>query len=103
MDTRKIWKLRHWIMFGYAVPVVALIISAGVTVVNVRQLKAISAELERAWNVRDNVTDLDGKIQSISRSTRGYMLDGNETSLKNFDETKSAYNRDFSQPGRDRY
>jgi methyl-accepting chemotaxis protein len=91
MDNRKIWKLRHWIIFGYSVPVIALIVSAGVTVANVRQLTQTSQELDRAWLVKDKISSLESSVQIISRTTRGYLLEKSPTSQENFNRAKANF------------
>ncbi len=88
MEGRKIWKLRHWIIFGYSVPVAALIISAGVTVINVRQLTQISDELQRTWLVKDKIGSIEAHAHNMSRVTRGYLLDQNPESATNFNESR---------------
>ncbi|MEB3289983.1 MAG: methyl-accepting chemotaxis protein [Leptolyngbya sp.] len=96
MEGRKIWKLRHWIIFGYSVPVAALIISAGVTVVNVRQLTQISEELGRTWEVKALIADLAIESQSLSRTARGYMMDQGQTSLDGFNASHDAINESIA-------
>lgn len=91
MNKRKFWKLRHWIALGYAVPVLALIVSAGIAVVNVRQLVIISGELKRAWEVHEKVDHLNLNVQIMSRATRGYLLQKHPTSLLDFNEAKKDY------------
>ena len=91
MDTRKVWKLRHWIILGYSVPVFALIVSAGVTVTNVRALNQVDQELNRSWLVKDRLNTLDSTIQTVSRTTRGYLLERNATSLNNYNSAKANY------------
>lgn len=91
MDQRKFWKLRHWIMLGYAVPVVALVISAGVTVANVRHLARISEELKQSWEVREKVDHVNLNMQIMDRATRGYLLQRNPTSLLDFNKAKTDY------------
>ena len=88
MEGRKVWKLRHWIIFGYSVPVIALIISAGVTVVNVRQLTKVSEELVRTWEVKDLISGLDTEVQTVSRATRGYIMDQSQVSIENFNASR---------------
>jgi CHASE3 domain sensor protein len=97
MEGRKIWKLRHWIIFGYSVPVVALIISAGVTVINVRQLTLVSEELIRTWEVKDLISKLDTESQVISRTTRGYIMDQGQISLDNFNASRDSVNETLAQ------
>lgn len=91
MDQQKIWKLRHWIIFGYSVPVIALIISAAVTVVNVRQLRASSEELNTSWEINDRIGAVDTNIQIMSRDTRGHMLEKSAVSVNSFQEAKQEY------------
>ncbi|MBD1916164.1 methyl-accepting chemotaxis protein [Phormidium sp. FACHB-322] len=91
VNKRKFWKLRHWIVLGYAVPVLALIVSAGIAVVNVRQLVIISGELKRAWEVHEKVDHLNLNVQIMSRATRGYLLQKHPTSLLDFNAAKTDY------------
>lgn len=93
MEGRKVWKLRHWIILGYSVPVVALIISAGVTVVNVREVAQSARRLEQTWMIRDDLSNLDIQVQIISRTTRGYLLEPNPGSQTNFNNAKAEYAR----------
>ena len=93
MEGRKVWKLRHWIIFGYSVPVAALLVSAGVTVINVRQLNQISEELSRTWEVKDSISQLSIESQIISRATRGYLMDQGSISIDNFNKSKESISR----------
>lgn len=88
---QKRWKLRHWIILGNTVPVLALIVSAGITVVNARQLVNTSAELKRAWQTKESVDHVNLNIQVMARSTRGYLLQRNPTSLLDFNKAKTDY------------
>ncbi|RZM81796.1 HAMP domain-containing methyl-accepting chemotaxis protein [Leptolyngbya iicbica] len=90
-SAQRIWKLRHWIILGYSVPVVALVISAAVTVANVRQVRHSAAELHSSWEVNDNIGELDSHIQAMSRTTRGYLLEKSPVSLNSFNAAKEAY------------
>jgi methyl-accepting chemotaxis protein len=91
MDKQKFWKLRHWIIFGYSVPIVALIISATVTVVNVRQLKSYSQALKLTWTIQDNINVVDTNVQAMSRATRGYLLEKSPVSSSTFFEAEETY------------
>ena len=91
MDKQKIWKLRHWIIAGYAVPVVALIVSAGVTVVNIRQLREVAKDLNTSWLINDNIAMVDSEIQTMSRTTRGYLLEKDPVSANSFNEALADY------------
>jgi methyl-accepting chemotaxis protein len=91
MEKRKDLRLRHWIMMGYAVPVAALIVSAGVTVVNVRQLAQTSNQLKAAWVMHKKIDNINLNIQVMALATRGYLLQRNPTSLVDFNKSKSDY------------
>jgi CHASE3 domain sensor protein len=93
MEGRKVWKLRHWIIFGYSVPVVALIISAGVTIVNVRQVNQAAQDLTDAWIINDKLAELESQVQIVSRTTRGYLLEAAQTSQNNFTQAKADFER----------
>ncbi|MBE9156120.1 CHASE3 domain-containing protein [Nodosilinea sp. LEGE 06152] len=91
MKKHKIWKLRHWIVLGYSVPVVALILSAGITVVNVRQLATTLEEVRRAREIKESVDHVNLNVQVMARATRGYLLQRNPTSLLDFNKAKTDY------------
>ncbi len=91
MNKNKFWKLRHWIVLGYAVPILALIVSAGVTVVNVRQLVIISGELKRSWEIHEKVDHVNLNVQIMARATRGYLLQRNPAALADFNKAKADY------------
>jgi CHASE3 domain sensor protein len=95
MDKQNFWKLRHWIIFGYAVPVVALVISAGVTVVNIRQLRVIANELNTSWTISDHIAQVDSEIQTMSRATRGYLLEKSPVSLNSFETALADFNTEM--------
>lgn len=91
VNNRKFWKLRYWIILGYSMPVLALIASAGMAVVNVRQLVNTSTELKRAWEVHEEVNQVNLSVQIMARATRGYLLQRNPTSLLDFNKAKIDY------------
>ncbi|MBD2112048.1 methyl-accepting chemotaxis protein [Leptolyngbya subtilissima] len=91
MNKRKSWKLRHWIVLGYSVPVLALVVSAGMAAANVRQLMTISGELRSAWETHEKVDHVNLNLQIMARATRGYLLQRHPTSLLDFNEAKSDY------------
>lgn len=78
-------------MFGYSVPVVALIISAGVTVANVRQLQDYSKALKKTWIIQESIHEIDSDINAMSRYTRGYLLKKNPLSSEGFLEAQASY------------
>ena len=82
MQKVKSWKLRHLIACGYVIPILAMGLSAIVTVVNLNIVREKSA-LSGVSNVIDNtIGDLEVDIQALSGKTRGYLIDKNPISLE---------------------
>lgn len=90
MEGRKGWKLRHWIILGYSVPIAALIVSAGVTVINVRQLKALDGILDKTWQNQNRIMGLSIDLHDMSREIRAYLLDGETASRDALTRARSS-------------
>jgi CHASE3 domain sensor protein len=84
------WKLRHWIILGYGVPVAALLISAGVGIRNVRTLTDLSAEFQGSRRIDEEINQLAVDVQIFSRATRGYMLDKDLVSSTSVQQAQSS-------------
>lgn len=97
LNSKTFWKLRHWIIFGYSVPVVALIISAGVTVVNVRHLRSYAQDLKLTWTIQDDINVVDSSLHAMSRYTRGYLLQKNPLSAQAFAEAEESYSNALAE------
>lgn len=95
--TRNIWKLRHWIILGYSVPLVALVGSAVVSIINVQQVKVRAASLHTSWEINDGLGNVDSHIQAMSRTTRGYLLEKSPVSLQSFEAANAAYEQDIQK------
>ncbi|WP_410510577.1 methyl-accepting chemotaxis protein [Nodosilinea sp. E11] len=78
-------------MLGYSVPVIALILSAGITVIDVRQLAKVSEELKQASSTKEKVDHINLTVEIMARSTRGYLLQRNPTSLLDFNKARTDY------------
>ncbi len=83
-------KLRYWIGGGYAIPVVLLLISAIVVGFNVQVVRRESERLAGSNDIFEKINDLGFESQSLSRATRGYMLDPDPVSLNSYDNAKQA-------------
>ncbi|MFN6478161.1 methyl-accepting chemotaxis protein [Nostoc sp. DedQUE07] len=94
MESKQNWKLRYWIIGGYAVPVLALLISAGATVININTVSQRSENLLSSYEINSTIDDLVVSVQSSSKSTRGYLLEKTQQSLENYQETQKN-SRDF--------
>ncbi|MDZ8087181.1 MAG: methyl-accepting chemotaxis protein [Nostoc sp. DedQUE12b] len=94
MESKRNWRLRYWIIGGYAVPVLALLISAGATVININTVSQRSENLLSSYEINSTIDDLVVSVQSSSKSTRGYLLEKTQQSLENYQETQKN-SRDF--------
>ncbi|MGK7889141.1 MAG: methyl-accepting chemotaxis protein [Leptolyngbyaceae cyanobacterium] len=74
VNQKKLWKLRYWIMAGYAVPVVALLFAAGTTVSLLSRAKYIARELGTVERFHNQIMLAEVDIQIMSRTSRGYLL-----------------------------
>jgi methyl-accepting chemotaxis protein len=95
MNTSKRWRLRHWIIAGYAVPIIALIGSATVAVLNVGVVKDRARDLAMARDISLRINDMMVGLQIDSRATRGYLLDPSPISLQSAEEARDRYEEDI--------
>ncbi len=96
MNVTQGMKLRHWIITGYAVPIAALMISAGVTVMNVNTVSQKANELKRSADINEKVDSLAVNTQMMSRLVRGYMLDANPESANAYRKTNTHAQKDLA-------
>ncbi|MBG1269452.1 HAMP domain-containing methyl-accepting chemotaxis protein [Nostoc sp. WHI] len=94
MQSKRNWRLRYWIIAGYAVPVLALLVSAGATVININTVNQRSENLLSSYEINSTIDDLAVSLQSGSKSTRGYLLEKNPQSLDNYRKAHKN-SRDF--------
>jgi CHASE3 domain sensor protein len=91
MNTSKNWKLRHWIIGGYAIPIAALIVSAIVTVLSVQRVTEEANELKVANNINDRIGKVDTNLQIMSRTTLGYLLEQDPVSIESYQVAEAKY------------
>ncbi|HEY9878358.1 MAG TPA: methyl-accepting chemotaxis protein [Leptolyngbyaceae cyanobacterium] len=91
------WRLRHWIIGGYAIPVVALMISGGVAIANADYAQRKAEDLSHYNQISERTSDIAVNLQIMSRVTRGYLLDQNQISLDVFKEAQAAYHKHLDQ------
>ncbi|MEH2317027.1 methyl-accepting chemotaxis protein [Nostoc sp.] len=84
MESKQNWKLRYWIIGGYAVPVLALLVSAGATVININTLNQRSEDLVRSYEVNSIINSLAINVQSGSKSVPDYLLEKNQGTLESY-------------------
>ncbi|MEH2213899.1 HAMP domain-containing methyl-accepting chemotaxis protein [Nostoc sp.] len=88
MESKRNWRLRYWIIGGYAVPVLALLISAGATIVNINTVNQRSENLLTSYDINSILDDLSVSVQSNSKANRGYLLEQNQQSLESYRKTQ---------------
>jgi len=89
MESKQNWRLRYWIIGGYAVPIVALIASAIITIFNTNTVNHRSNDLVSSYDIKSLIDDLDSNTQNNSRLLLGYLLVHDQTSLRNYQKSKS--------------
>ncbi|MDZ8053359.1 MAG: methyl-accepting chemotaxis protein [Aulosira sp. ZfuVER01] len=87
MEIKQNWRLRYWIIGGYAVPVLALVVSASVTLFNINIVSQRSQDLVSSYDINSLFNDVAVNVQSSSKSVRGYLLEKNQQSLNNYQES----------------
>ncbi len=85
------WKLRHWILLGYAVPVIALVLSAAGAVIGVQRVKSEAENLAISQAVNDRINVMDVNLQILSRTTRSYLLEKDPIALETFQSATEGY------------
>ncbi|MBN3897906.1 MAG: CHASE3 domain-containing protein [Nostoc sp. NOS(2021)] len=88
MESKQNWKLRYWIIGGYAVPVLALLVSAGMTIININTVNQRSENLLSSYDINSILDDLSVSVQSSSKANRGYLLEKNQQSLESYQKTQ---------------
>ena len=88
MQNGQRWKLRHWIIVGYLVPVSALLLSAIATVVNVNIVSDRAASLRKIDEVNNAINQFALYTQINSKTFRGYLLAQQQTSLNYYIEAR---------------
>ncbi|MFN6485826.1 MULTISPECIES: methyl-accepting chemotaxis protein [unclassified Nostoc] len=88
MESKRNWKLRYWIIGGYAVPVLALLISAGATIVNINTVNQRSENLLSSYDINSILDDLSVSVQSSSKANRSYLLEKNQQSFESYQKAQ---------------
>ncbi|MDZ8224889.1 methyl-accepting chemotaxis protein [Nostoc sp. ChiVER01] len=91
MQSKRNWKLRYWIMGSYAVPILALVISAGLIFININLVSQRSQSLVSSYNVNSAINALATNVQSGSKSVRGYLLEKNQTSFDEYQKSQRSF------------
>ncbi len=90
MDKQRQWRLRHWIIGGYTIPVVALVLSSITTVVSVDSVREQSNHLQLANDIDRQLGNLAVEIQIGSKAVRGHLLAKSDVSRNAFEKSEEA-------------
>ncbi|MEB3117900.1 MAG: methyl-accepting chemotaxis protein [Limnothrix sp.] len=82
------WRLRYQISLGYAMPIALSIIATTVVLNNVQSVREQQATFNRVTQVEEKIGLLGFNAQTVSRSTRGYLLDQNPVSITAFEQAR---------------
>ncbi|MEH1939745.1 MAG: methyl-accepting chemotaxis protein [Nostoc sp.] len=97
MQSKRNWKLRYWIMGSYGVPILALIISAGLIFININLVSQRAQDLVSSYNVNSAINALATNVQRGSKSVRGYLLEKNQTSFDEYQKSQRSFNQLLSK------
>ncbi len=86
LSARQGWRLRYWIILGYAVPVILAIFSAGVVSNQATRLRAQTVIVNRRGQANAMIRDWALYAERQSQLTRGYLLQPDPDRERRFEE-----------------
>ncbi|WP_245788690.1 methyl-accepting chemotaxis protein [Spirulina major] len=84
------FKVRTWIIGGYAIPIGLSILSAIAVFYNVQIVRTKETEVTRSINTSEYISLIGFEVQTLSRTTRGYLLDANSLSKQSYEEASAT-------------
>ncbi|MEB3230777.1 MAG: methyl-accepting chemotaxis protein [Leptolyngbyaceae bacterium] len=90
-NKKRLWKLRYWIIAGYAIPVAALLTASGLTMSQVNRVNIASKDLTLTNQNNDRLGRTAVEVQVMSRATRGYMLAQDNESRLAYEDAYRRY------------
>jgi methyl-accepting chemotaxis protein len=100
-------KLRYWIISGYLVPLVLILISGLFIAQKVNQARQATLQFEESTALEEQFDRYATQVGRSIRSLRGYLLNNTPTFKQNYQESRQAYKdieqtlADSIQPGRE--
>ncbi|MDB9312075.1 methyl-accepting chemotaxis protein [Spirulina sp. CS-785/01] len=91
------FKLRHWIITGYAIPIVLFIVSGIIVFLNVQTVRKEAKDVQRSMMVVSHIGDIAFNVQTVSRATRGYLLDASTVSLESYRSSRDQVEEQLAQ------
>ncbi|MEA5421119.1 methyl-accepting chemotaxis protein [Spirulina sp. CCNP1310] len=80
------FKVRTWIIGGYAIPIVLSLLSAVAVFFNVQMVRSGEQSITRRVQVSEQIGDLAVNVQVMSRTVRGGILDADDESRRAYEE-----------------
>ena len=81
-------KLRGRILIGYSIPLLLSIVMAALVYGNVTALESLEDESDDMHEIYNAAKELSFTAAKSGRAMRGYLLNPNDVSLKNFADSK---------------
>lgn len=97
MAAQKRTQIRHWIVAGYAVPILLSVFSSVLVWNSVRVLRQEAREVEEFVDNASAINVLALDTQLMSRSTRGYLIEPSDVSLETYNDAKEEFLDSASQ------
>jgi len=99
MNHLKALRFRHWLLIGYAIPVLSLLLSLAMTAVYAREVRLKSESLERSSEIQNRVLQVYADIQIVFKFTRSYLLSQDSILLDRIADIREQYQSDLNQIG----
>lgn len=93
LQTSLKFKLRHWIIGGYSIPVILSILSGLSVLWTVRILNRELIHVIGKTEINTKVSNLAFNSQTLSRSVRGYLLQKSSVSFQSYQESRDNIQR----------
>lgn len=89
------WKLRYWILTGYAIPLGAIALSTILTAISLNAVQQRSHTLELFNRIEYRIARIYTDVKNISILTRGYLLSQESQVLDSITNLREVYTKDL--------
>jgi len=89
------WKLRYWILAGYAIPLVAIALSTILTAISLNAVHQRTHSLELFHRIEYHIAQIYTDVKDISILTRGYLLSQESQLLDRIINLREVYTNDL--------
>lgn len=87
----KHYRIRSWIIAGYALPVFLFLLTSTAVFVNVHKVREEATLWKESDRIADLIYQLGFNVQQLSRAARGYLLEKSEISRQTYEEADRNY------------